>query len=244
MKDDILNNVSYLLTHSRHSKLNKPNSDKENSVLIWYNKTNNVYLYCKSIIMNKTPPPGKYKDIFKTGKELFWKYGIKRVTIEEICKEAGVSKMTFYKFFPNKIEFAKIILEVEIGESLKKFEQVVYGDLSFPEKVKQMFVLKLEGAKDISLEFISDIYKNPEMGLQQVIEKQKQKSLGLFVDFLTESQKKGLIRKEIKIDFILYYSRQMLQMFDDKQLVSKYDHPHDLIMEAMNFLFYGLLPQK
>ena len=194
--------------------------------------------------MNNTKSTGKYQDIFKTGKELFWKYGIKRVTIEEISKEAGVSKMTFYKFFPNKMEFAKTILEVEVEESLKKFEQVIHGDLSFTEKVKQMFILKLEGAKGISIEFISDIYKNPEMGLQQVIEKQKQKSLGLFVDFLTDSQKKGLIRKDIKIDFILYYLNQMLQMFDDKQLVSKYDYPHDLIMEAVNFLFYGLLSQK
>ncbi len=194
--------------------------------------------------MNNTKKTGKYQDIFKTGKELFWKYGIKRVTVEEICQEAGVSKMTFYKFFPNKIEFAKIILKVEIGESLKKFDQVVHGDLSFTEKVKQMFILKLEGTKDISIEFISDIYKNPDMGLLKVIEKQKQKSLGLFVDFLTDSQKKGLIRKDIKIDFILYYTNQMLQMFVDKQLVSKYDYPQDLIMEAMNFLFYGLLPQK
>ena len=194
--------------------------------------------------MNNTKKTGKYQDIFKTGKELFWKYGIKRVTVEEICQEAGVSKMTFYKFFPNKIEFAKIILKVEIGESLKKFDQVVHGDLSFTEKVKQMFILKLEGTKDISIEFISDIYKNPDMGLLKVIEKQKQKSLGLFVDFLTDSQKKGLIRKDIKIDFILYYTDQMLQMFVDKQLVSKYDYPQDLIMEAMNFLFYGLLPQK
>ena len=194
--------------------------------------------------MNNTKSTGKYQDIFKTGKELFWKYGIKRVTIEEISKEAGVSKMTFYKFFSNKMEFAKTILEVEVEESLKKFEQVIHGDLSFTEKVKQMLILKLEGTKGISIEFISDIYKNPEMGLQQVIEKQKQKSLGLFVDFLTDSQKKGLIRKDIKIDFILYYLNQMLQMFDDKQLVSKYDHPHDLIMEAMNFLFYGLLSQR
>ena len=191
--------------------------------------------------MNKTKKTGKYQDIFKTGKELFWKYGIKRVTVEEICREAGVSKMTFYKFFPNKIEFAKIILEVEIGESLRKFEKVVHGGISFPEKVKQMLILKLEGTKDISIEFISDVYKNPDMGLLQVIEKQKQKSFGLFVDFLTDSQKNGLIRKDIKIDFILYYLNQILQMFDDKQLVSKYDHSQDLIMESMNFLFYGVL---
>lgn len=194
--------------------------------------------------MNKTMNTGKYQDIFKTGKELFWKYGIKRVTIEEICKEAGVSKMTFYKFFPNKIEFAKIILEVEFEGSLNKFEHIIHGDLSFPEKVKRMLILKLGGTKDISKEFISDIYKNPDMGLKQFIEKQKQKSLGLFVDFLTDSQKNGLIRKDIKIDFILYYLNQTSQVFDDKQLVSKYDHPQDLIMESMNFMFYGVLPRN
>ncbi|MDH5400751.1 MAG: TetR/AcrR family transcriptional regulator, partial [Cyclobacteriaceae bacterium] len=53
----------------------------------------------------------KYQAIFETAKELFWKYGIRRVTIEEICKEAGVSKMTFYKFFPNKVALANTILE-------------------------------------------------------------------------------------------------------------------------------------
>ena len=33
------------------------------------------------------------------------------MTIEEICGEAKVSKMTLYKFFPNKIELAKVILK-------------------------------------------------------------------------------------------------------------------------------------
>ena len=52
--------------------------------------------------MSVTSSPKK-EQILKTGKELFWKYGFKLVTIEEICKEAGVSKMTYYKYFTNKI---------------------------------------------------------------------------------------------------------------------------------------------
>ena len=186
----------------------------------------------------------KYQDIFKTGKELFWKYGIKRVSIEEICREAKVSKMTFYKFFPNKIELAKTILKKVIGDSVKKFEQLVHSELSFPDKIKEIFIMKLEGTKDISVEFIKDIYGSREPELRQFAEKQQQISLAVFVDFLKDAQKKGLIRKEIKIDFILYYIKQMSQMMEDEHLISKYDHPQDLIMESMNFLFYGLLPKK
>jgi len=56
--------------------------------------------------------------VLKTGKELFWKFGFKRVTIEEVCKEAGISKMTFYKFFTNKIDLVKIIMNDILQESL------------------------------------------------------------------------------------------------------------------------------
>ena len=153
----------------------------------------------KSTVMNDAMNTGKYQDIFKKGKELFWKYGIKRVTIEEICREAGVSKMTFYKLFPNKMALAKTILDVVFGKSIHRFEQVLHADLPFPEKVKELFMIKLEATKDISVEFISDIHKNPEMGLQHLIEKQRLKSLELFVAFFTDSQKKLLRSLQLEI---------------------------------------------
>jgi len=194
--------------------------------------------------MNDLIQSKKYQDIFDTAKDLFWKYGIKRVTIEEICKEAGVSKMTFYKFFRNKIELAKVILKIVIGNSLEKFEQIVNGDLDFHDKVKEMFLIKLESTKDISVEFISDIYKIQDANLHLIINEQRQKSLKIFVDFLIDSQKNGLIREDLRIEFILYYFEQMTHMMDNKDLVAKYDHPQDLIMESMRFLFYGLFPRK
>ncbi len=191
------------------------------------------------IINNK-----KYQDILTTAKDLFWKYGIKRVSIEEICKEAKVSKMTFYKFFPNKIELSKTILDDVIGKSMQKWEQLVKSEIPFQEKVKELFVIKFEVSKNISMEFINDIYKKPELGLQPIIEKYKLKSQNIFLEFMIDSQKKGLIRQDIKIDFIMHYINHSSQIMDDEHLLTKYDHPHDLIMEVMNFLFYGLSPNK
>lgn len=190
--------------------------------------------------MNKINSKPKYQNIFKTAKKLFWKYGIKRVTIEEICKDAGVSKMTFYKFFPNKIDLAKSILKDIIDDSMIKFNKIINSELLFQEKVNELLNLKLQGVKDISIEFITDIYKIEE--LEIMMNRTKQESLNLFVNFLKDSQEKELMRQDIKIDFILSLLNQMTLMMEDKQLVAKYDKPEDLIMEAMNFLFYGLLP--
>jgi AcrR family transcriptional regulator len=39
----------------------------------------------------------KLARIASTAEKLFMKFGIRRVSVEEICREASVSKMTFYK---------------------------------------------------------------------------------------------------------------------------------------------------
>ena len=75
--------------------------------------------------------------ILKNGKDLFWKYGIRKVTVEDICKEAGVSKMTFYRSFENKYEVAKIILIELANDSYVIFSELFSREDPFPEIVAE-----------------------------------------------------------------------------------------------------------
>lgn len=183
----------------------------------------------------------KYQGIFNTGKDLFWKYGIKRVTIEEVCKEAGVSKMTFYKFFPNKIELAKTILDDLIEKSKAKLSQIITSEIPFSEKLKKLFLLKIEGMNNFSMEFMNDIYTNPETGLKGYMEEQQMNSMGIIISFYKDAQNKGFIRKEVKIDFIMAYSAQIFKLMEDENLMAQYNQPQDFVMESMNLLFYGIV---
>jgi len=183
----------------------------------------------------------KYLDIYNTGKNLFWKYGMKRVSIEEICREASVSKMTFYKFFPNKVQLAKTILEDLMTKSVKEVDQLIDSNIPFSKKLEKLFLMKLEGSKDLSMEFINDIYKNPESGLVEHMNDLKQKSLDVIVKFYKTAQKQGSIRKDVKIEFILALTNQIAVMIQDENLVSLYKQPQDFIMESMNVIFYGIV---
>lgn len=182
----------------------------------------------------------KYQHILSSGKELFWKHGIKRVSVEEICSQAKVSKMTFYKFFKNKKALVIAILENTVGVALEDYKELINQDCSFTDKIAQILKMKLEGSKDISQEFILDIYQNQSMGLLPYMEELGKKSLALTMAFLLDSQKKGHIRQNIKVDFILYYFNHMMAMTTDPELLSKYEKPQDLIMEATEFFFYGI----
>ena len=182
----------------------------------------------------------KYNSILKTAKTLFWKHGIRRVTIEEICKEAGVSKMTFYKFFPNKPDLAKTILDNLIQSSIVKFKDIVSSEVPFLQKLEEIFSLKLEGMNNISMEFINDIYTNPELGLKEHLEIQQHKSMKITVDFYKDAQEKAFIRPDVKIDFLLAFSNQIIEMMKNEQLMAQYAQPQDFVIEAMNVLFYGI----
>ena len=194
-----------------------------------------VILHYSNLKKNK-----KYQQILASGKELFWKFGIRRVAVEEVCKHANVSKMTFYKFFQNKTELALVILEITVGKAINDYTELIANNCSFIEKVNLMLKMKLEGTQDISQEFVMDIYQNPDLGLLPFMEKQGEKSLKLTVDFLMDSQIKGHIRQDIKVDFIMYFFNQMLAMSTDKALLAKYNNPQDLIMEITEFFFYGI----
>lgn len=182
----------------------------------------------------------KYQHILSSGKELFWKHGIKRVSVEEICAQAKVSKMTFYKFFKNKKALVIAILENTVGVALEDYKELINQDCSFTDKIAQMLKMKLESSKDISQEFILDIYQNQSMGLLPYMEELGKKSLSITMAFLLDSQKKGHIRQDIKVDFILYYFNHMMAMTTDPELLSKYEKPQDLIMESTEFFFYGI----
>ncbi|HKK81807.1 MAG TPA: TetR/AcrR family transcriptional regulator, partial [Prolixibacteraceae bacterium] len=100
----------------------------------------------------------KYNDIIEAAQKLFWKFGFKKVTIEEICREGNVSKMTFYKYFDNKVDVAKRVLDKVIGSASGQFKKLKNEAESAPELMEGMLKMKKEGVHDISKEFLADFY--------------------------------------------------------------------------------------
>lgn len=183
----------------------------------------------------------KCQAILATAKELFWKHGVKRVSIQEICKEAKTSKMTFYKFFDNKIDLAKTILDLVFDEGIREYKAIMAQDVSFAQKVKETLLAKARNSKDISQEFIIDIYKNNDLGLLEYIYAKGEAMLDLVLDDYEQAQKDGYVRSGIKREFMRYQLLKMREMVLDEDLLSFYKNPQELTMELTNFFFYGLL---
>ncbi len=184
----------------------------------------------------------KHKDIVLTAKELFWKFGFRRVTIEEICQKANVSKMTFYRFYPNKLELAKAVFDMVIDRSIKDFHELLNKEIQASEKIKRMLMMKFEGTNDISKEFLMDFYNNPEVEVSAYIQKRTNEVWGSIIEDFRKGQQEGWLRKDFKPEIILIMSRKMIELVNDENVLKLYGNPQELIMEIANFFTYGIVP--
>jgi len=186
----------------------------------------------------------KHKQITETAHDLFMRHGIKRVTIEEICRTAGVSKMTFYKYFENKNDLAVFVLDSIFKKAEKRYHNIMSQDVPYSEKVKDILKMKLEASKDISQEMLKDLWHNPVPEVADYMKKRTQLSLKQFLDDMIAAQNKGEIRQNINPHFILYFLGQMQEMAGDEKLLNMYETTQDLTSEMINFFFYGILSRE
>lgn len=186
----------------------------------------------------------KKQQIINKARELFWKFGFRRVSIEEICTEANVSKMTFYKHFKNKDELVKYIIDFITGIAMNKYREIMNSDMPFYMKAEKSIQLKMESSDAMSQEFFDDFHKNASPELREHFNKLVQSNLQTLLNDYMKAQKSGDVRPDINPKFILYFLDKIFEICKDENLMKIYKTPHDLITEVTRFFFYGILPRK
>ena len=182
--------------------------------------------------------------ILEKSKSLFLKHGFKKITVEEICKEAGVSKMTFYRMFENKEKVAEKILVEMINGNTLKYREIMNSDSSFQLKIQQIIRLRETVSYQLGENFIKDLMSLPDSPLKTIFEEQQKKGYKELARDLIKAQKAGLIRNDIKPEFILFMLDDMNSKLKDKKFTRLYNNIQDAIMDLTNFFFYGIMTNR
>ena len=80
--------------------------------------------------VSRTEKPSVQK-LLRTAKSLFFRFGIRKVSVVEICMEAGVSKMTFYRHFKNRDDIAIQVLGNYFTKRMETFELIFRENIQF-----------------------------------------------------------------------------------------------------------------
>ena len=102
----------------------------------------------------------KEEQIIEAARKLFYQFGFKKVSMDEIAKEANVTKKTIYMYFGSKEELLKYFIEEEMRNMKEIIENVEKQNLDFFECVNKAIceLLKYRKEKD----FLNIISKEAE----------------------------------------------------------------------------------
>ncbi len=181
----------------------------------------------------------KYQKIYEAAKDLFLKFGLRRVSVDEICRSAGVSRMTFYKFFRNKLDAAKKILDDLVVRAERRYDEIMAGPVSFGEKIEQVLKLKVGYGHEygeLVMQLLTAGDAEAKAYIQQMFQKYKQASLQL----LEQGKKEGVIRADLNPEFYLYTLEHMQTMLTDERLQAIFPDARERSSELAKFWFYGM----
>ena len=184
------------------------------------------------------------EEIVEAGRQLFFRYGLKKVTVTEICTGAGVSKMTFYKYFPNKLTLAKTIMDGITEFWLKKYWDVMRSDASFAEKMHRFVEMKMEGTRDPSSEFILEMFRSDDPEISGYAENLYKRSISESVAMFTLAQEKGWMRRDLKPELLMALLNGMFQVVMDEKVIALYDNLTELTSEVIKFFLYGISDER
>lgn len=183
----------------------------------------------------------KYNRMMEKAKELFFEFGYRATSMDQIAEESGISKMTIYRYFSSKEElFIKVVLSVMdeyfryIMENISKME----GTL---EKIDFLLNFALEHSKVYSLAFYKDLIDNPYI-YDELFREKKKMSRIILEDIIEEGMKRGEIRD---IDEV-FIADMLIALIDgvDKDIfinINSKDDIQSFTEKFYDFLKYGLL---
>jgi AcrR family transcriptional regulator len=185
----------------------------------------------------------KFQQIVETATDLFIRFGVKRVTVEEICSTAKISKMTFYKYFKNKIDLAEYIIFRIFEDAQSEFDNIFNQSNSFADKINQFLIMKMRYAQRFSKEFYLD-FLNLSPKIHNKIMGYTEKNQLEFINLIKQAQRNGEVRKDISIKFITFMQNHISELVEDKRLFDLYNNLEELTLDMVNFYFYGIIGNK
>jgi len=191
----------------------------------------------------------KQNKLVDTAQELFSNYGVKRISVEEICKESKVSKMTFYRSFKNKFDILTYIIKDSYDRILKGSMKILKRkDISFAEKMKEIMAFKMKVLGSMGDAFTNDVlsYKDPDYG--KFLEQKNTEAVEFAKKLYADAQKSGDIRPDVNIELIMFtaehLSLMVKEVMSNEKFKKLYPDKAQVIEESIKLFLYGIINRK
>ncbi|MBM3935688.1 MAG: TetR/AcrR family transcriptional regulator [Sphingomonadales bacterium] len=132
-----------------------------------------------------------------TIRDLFFRYGLKSMTMDELARQLGCSKKTIYEQYPDKKILVHAVLGGFLNEHRSEMAALDQKANNAIEKLISMAAIGFQKMKNLTPTILFDLQKTyPELWME--LERYRQEEIvGIFKRLIKRGQQEGLFRQEI-----------------------------------------------
>ena len=187
------------------------------------------------------------RNIIKTAGELFFRLGIRSVSIDDICRELGISKKTFYVYFESKDELIEQLLQANLDYIAGKMEDLVKLQ-DFKQLVK-VFIKRQQAEKnDVRRvpQLVYDLKKYYPRQFADFQQKCFETQKTYIIRYLEQGQQDGFVRTDLNIELTaVLFAKIHSDAIRDFEIIEGHNHNmHQLAHTAMDIFVRGVLSEE
>src|SRR5215470_704432 len=142
----------------------------------------------------------------------FFNHGFRRVTMDDLAEELGISKKTLYAHFPGKFDLLEAVLSDKlkgVEATLKKVTHAHPDD--FPATLRNLLTETHRELDEIKPPFVRDMrQKAPDVF--KVVERRRAALIQRYMGkFFVDGQRLGMVRKDVPAKLIIEILLAMVQ---------------------------------
>ncbi len=181
-------------------------------------------------------------NIIQKVNEIFLKYGIKSVSMDDIARELGISKKTLYQYFTDKADLVSKVIDYQIDDKISCFGEVIDRKLNAIEELLEIQRLLNAFVQQYNPAIYYDLKKYyPEL-YQKLSHNRRQRMLDILLQNLEKGKQEGVYRAELNNEIIanIYISRVEI-LHGQEDLISFHEmHNRQVLKEVIIYHLRGI----
>ena len=185
------------------------------------------------------------EDILNKAEKLFLKLGIRSVSMDDLCREIGISKKTLYQYFENKDALVKQVIETHVGREQEEIKELVSNSKNALDELKLIGMMVIRNIEDISAGTLYDLQKYYRTSFDILIKEQNEFVFKCFMENIKRGVIEGLFRPEINPEIVArIYSSSSFFIVDALSDPKISFNRKQMINELYNYHVRGIVTPK
>jgi AcrR family transcriptional regulator len=183
--------------------------------------------------------------LLRGAEELFVKYGVRSVSMDDIARHLGISKKTIYQHFADKDEVVATVAKVHMERQRRQFDVIADESKNAVEEIVKISFCLRENMRNMNPSLLFDMQKYHQRAWAEWVAFKHKFIRSNIMRNLKRGIEEGYFRAEVNLDILATMRLEQVQMAFDHTIFprDRYNLP-EVQEQLFDHFAHGLFTEK